>query len=198
MPIETIALVASVGLATLPKTELESVSANEFDGWHWPLAVLNVGGVLYSPVVSDTYSAIKTATHREHHGCDVMYRRKSGGGPDQRYPRNTSEGTPNYFCPTGTEALCPREGKIYADGVGGKGEWVIIDCGKPIAIFMTHMRSRRVKKGDLVKPGDVIGTVSYSPEDAAKLNHMHIEVWRNGPSSAHVDPMPYLMKASYQ
>ncbi len=201
MPIETIVLIAASGLAArevLGSDESMPGSQAEFDGWFWPMRTLNVGSAVYMPSVSDTYSAVKTATHREHHGCDIMFRRKAGGGPDQMYPRNGSEGTANYFCPHGLDAICPRDGKIYNCGIGGKGEWAIIDCGKPIAIFMTHLRGLRVSKGQGGRGGaTVIGTVAFSPEDSQKLNHMHLEVWRNGPSSAHVDPMPYLTKAKY-
>lgn len=192
-----IIVIASAGLVQVTKPT-DGEIAGEFDGWYWPLRTLEISGVIYHPEVSDGYSATKTATHREHHGVDICYRRKAGGGPDQQYARNTHEGTPNYFLPTGREAICPRDGKIFSCGSSPRGDWAVIDCGKPIAIFMQHMRSLRIAKGSTVRAGDVIGTASYDPTNTGMgFNHVHLEVWRNGPSSAHVDPLPYLKRAGY-
>ena len=40
--------------------------------------------------------------------------------------------------------------------------------------------------------GQPIGTIGASPEDAAHLRHLHLELWKNGTRSGAVDPAPYL------
>ncbi len=67
------------------------------------------------------------------------------------------------------------------------GEYVRIDRVDGLQIFMCHMAERRVKVGDVVKAGDVVGVegntgYSFGP-------HVHFEVRKNGNP---VNPCPYL------
>lgn len=191
MAIEWPIVVAGAGLWSLGDEDSPVSPIGEFEGWVWPMESWHG----YDSVVSQAYRA------PDHHGVDIMFRRKVGGN-DQMYARGTSQGSANHFCPDGINVLAPRDGYLWSSGEGPTGKYIVIDTGKPIAIFMVHMRElfvpMDVSKGSgrhPIKAGQPIGTAGYSPRDAAKLNHLHLEVWRNGGASQHVDPAPYLSGA---
>jgi murein DD-endopeptidase MepM/ murein hydrolase activator NlpD len=171
---------------------------SEFFGWRYPMASWEG----YQPEISDKWSPEITAKHREHHGVDIMFRRKVGGA-DSRFSSGTSQGTPHYFCPSGVEILAPRDGYIWSSGMGPTGNYVVLSTRKPIAIFMVHMAALYVPTGIVrgagqhkVKAGQPIGVVGFSPRDPQRLNHLHLEVWRGGGAASHVDPTPYLKGAT--
>jgi hypothetical protein len=158
----------------------------------------------YAPTQSDNYSPTKTGTHREHHGSDIMYRRKAGGA-DQMWTsglvNGKSNGSKNYFMPDGVYACAAREGTLWQVTKTGNGLAIVIDHGKPFATFYTHLSSvlfpflDRGAGGIRVKAGQPIGVIGFSPNDAAKLMHLHFEIWYQGGSANHVDPWPLLASA---
>jgi murein DD-endopeptidase MepM/ murein hydrolase activator NlpD len=177
------------GSLDAPMTDPTQVTDGaEFFGWRAPMDSWEG----YAPVISQAYK------RPDHHGVDVMYRRVPGGGPDQRFARGTSQGTPMFFCPDGQRILAPRSGYLWSAGLGPTGHYVVISCAKPIAVFLVHMRSLSVPFVDRgagripIAAGQELGIVGYSPKDGQKLNHLHLEIWRGGGSSSHVDPAPYL------
>ncbi len=165
---------------------------SEFDGWVWPMTTWRG----YSSAISQEY---KPATH---HGVDIMFPRARGGGEDQQFAAGTSQGTPKWFCPNDVQILAPRDGYIWSSGTGPTGKYVVLSTAKPIAIFLVHMSElyvpEDIERGDgriKILAGQPLGRVGYSPRDGQKLNHLHIEIWRNGGAAAHVDPKPYLSGA---
>lgn len=158
----------------------------------------------YAPTVSDTYQAVKTSEHREHHGVDVMYKRKPGG-IDQMWPMGrvgeTSHGTRMFFMPDSVLACAARDGTLWQVGESGHGKFVVIDHGKPFATFYTHLSSvlwpklDRGAGGIRVKAGQPLGVIGYSPLDAERIMHLHFEVWYQGGAGYHVDPWPLLQTA---
>lgn len=162
----------------------------------------------YLPTRSDDYHAVKTAAHREHHGCDLMYRRKPGG-PDAAYPKGITGtgalarayGTRDYFVPDNAYACAARDGTLWQVGQGGHGKYVVIDHGKPFATFYQHLSSvlfsplNNGAGGIKVKRGDRLGVIGYSPLDGERLMHLHFEVWYQGGARSHVDPWPLLATA---
>jgi murein DD-endopeptidase MepM/ murein hydrolase activator NlpD len=158
----------------------------------------------YAPTVSDEYSATQTAEHREHHGCDIMYRRKPGGADvmwSSGVVNGVAHGTKHYFMPDSRMARAARDGTLWEVGSSGHGKFVVIDHGKPFATFYTHLSStlwpylQRGAGGIRVKAGDHLGVIGYSPMDAERLMHLHFEIWYNGGSEAHVNPWPILETA---
>lgn len=67
------------------------------------------------------------------------------------------------------------------------GNYIRIDTADGLKIFMCHMASRKVKVGQKVKAGDVIGIEGNTGYSFG--SHCHFEVRKNGES---VDPTPYL------
>lgn len=67
------------------------------------------------------------------------------------------------------------------------GNYVRIDTDNGLQIFMCHMAERKVKVGERVKEGDVVGIEGNTGYSFG--SHCHFEIRRNGES---VDPTPYL------
>lgn len=67
------------------------------------------------------------------------------------------------------------------------GNYIRIDTADGLKIFMCHMASRKVKVGQKVKAGDVVGVEGNTGYSFG--SHCHFEVRKNGES---VDPTPYL------
>lgn len=97
---------------------------------------------------------------------------------------------------TGIDFAAPRGTEIYAtgDGVvrevvskpGGYGLHVIVDHGYEYKTLYAHMSRFKVRVGDKVKRGDVIGHVGSTGTSTAP--HLHYEVIKNGEK---VNPMNY-------
>lgn len=66
------------------------------------------------------------------------------------------------------------------------GNYIRIDTADGLKIFMCHMAARKVKVGQKVKAGDVVGTEGNTGYSFG--SHCHFEVRKNGVS---VDPTPY-------
>lgn len=67
------------------------------------------------------------------------------------------------------------------------GNYIRIDTADGLKIFMCHMAARKVKVGQKVKAGDVVGIEGNTGYSFG--SHCHFEVRKNGES---VDPTPYL------
>lgn len=67
------------------------------------------------------------------------------------------------------------------------GNYIRIDTPDGLKIFMCHMAQRKVKVGQKVKSGDVVGIEGNTGYSFG--SHCHFEVRKNGVS---VDPTPYL------
>ena len=79
-------------------------------------------------------------------------------------------------------------GRIRFAGVqGAYGNVVWIDHGGEVLTVYAHLSEIRVRNGDAVEPGMVIGLSGASGN--ASGPHLHFEVWRWG---RQVDPVPLL------
>jgi hypothetical protein len=150
----------------------------------------------YAPTRSQEYRA------GDHNGLDIMFRRRPGGA-DQMWPKGTSGtgdarrsyGTDRWFFPDAIYACAMRDGTVFSTGKGGHGRFLVLDHGKPFATFYTHLSSMIVTKGERVTRGQPLGVIGYSTIDAARLMHLHCEIWYRGGSKSHVDPWPLLERA---
>lgn len=167
--------------------------------WSFPLPAWRG----YAPTVSDGYSPEETATHRSHHGCDLMYRRK--GATDAMWTMakvgGMAYGTKLFFVPQHTYACAARDGVLWEVGTGPRGSFVVIDHGKPWATFYQHMSSvlfgalQRGAGAIKVKAGQPLGIVGGDPSTPQAIVHLHFEVWYQGGANAHVDPWPLIARA---
>jgi len=152
--------------------------------------------IIYAPTRSQEYRP------SNHHGVDIMYRRKASGGPDARFAVGTTEGIANWFMPAGQLCYAAKDGYIWSSGTGPTGRIVVIDHGAPFASCYIHMESLLIPDGISrgagrvpIRAGQPIGVIGYDPSDARKLRHLHFEIWFNGNGTAHVDPWPLINTA---
>ncbi len=97
---------------------------------------------------------------------------------------------------TGIDFTAPRGTEIYATGDGkvhdvimkarGYGYHVIVDHGFGYNTLYAHMSKFKVRKGEVVKRGDVIGYVGSTGTSTAP--HLHYEVIKNGEK---INPMNF-------
>ncbi|NET00150.1 MAG: M23 family metallopeptidase [Sphaerospermopsis sp. SIO1G2] len=97
----------------------------------------------------------------------------------------------DYASPTGSAVVAPAAGKValvgkVSQGFIVHGNTVGIDHGQGVISILLHLNSINVKEGDIVKPGQVIGTVGST--GASTGPHLHWGLYVNGKS---IDPMPW-------
>jgi murein DD-endopeptidase MepM/ murein hydrolase activator NlpD len=93
------------------------------------------------------------------------------------------------FCGgVGTEILAPAAGRVvFAGPLTVRGNATVIDHGWGIYSAYLHQSEIRVKVGDLVQQGQVIGLVGGTGRVTGP--HLHWEIWASG---VQVDPMNWL------
>jgi murein DD-endopeptidase MepM/ murein hydrolase activator NlpD len=93
------------------------------------------------------------------------------------------------FCGgVGTEILAPAAGRVvFAGPLTVRGNATVIDHGWGIYSAYLHQSEFRVKVGDLIQPGQVIGLVGGTGRVTGP--HLHWEIWAGG---VQVDPMIWL------
>ncbi|MFC4076110.1 M23 family metallopeptidase [Salinithrix halophila] len=110
------------------------------------------------------------------------------------------EGT-DIFADYGTPVLSTSYGYVELKGWNRFGGWRLgIRDGKNNYHYFAHLASYRkgLKKGDIVKPGDVLGYVGSSgygsPGTSGKFPpHLHYGIYKfNGRTTFSFDPYPYL------
>ena len=91
----------------------------------------------------------------------------------------------------GTEIRAAAPGVVaYAgNGYRGYGNAVIVDHGGSVTTLYAHIGTIRVRSGETVAAGDVIGTVGRSGN--ATTHHLHFELRVDGKA---VDPMPHMTR----
>ena len=117
-----------------------------------------------------------------------------------RFGWRTLNGVQGYhkgvdLCGTDKTLVSPCDGvvkssTIITDKSNTTWEWgnyIRIDRADGLQVFMCHMASRKVKVGQAVKAGDVVGIEGNTGYSFG--SHCHFEVRKNGIS---VDPTPYL------
>ncbi|WP_321490750.1 M23/M56 family metallopeptidase [uncultured Hyphomonas sp.] len=79
----------------------------------------------------------------------------------------------------GVPVYAPAAGAItFAAEKGAYGHLVEMQAGGDTVLRFAQLDAMKVKAGDVVKPGDVIGTLGESGQ--ATGPHLHFEVWRGG------------------
>ncbi|MAY80217.1 MAG: peptidase M23 [Deltaproteobacteria bacterium] len=112
----------------------------------------------------------------------------SGFNPKRFHPvlkkRRPHYGT-DFAAPTGTPVRASGSGTVTKAGRnGGHGNFVKIDHAGPYASSYSHLHRIKVKRGQKVKQGQVIGTVGTTGLSTGP--HLHYQFWKNG---KFVDPM---------
>jgi len=76
---------------------------------------------------------------------------------------------------------------VYADPLGGYGKVIVVRHASGLTSHYGHCDSLAVSIGQLVKPGDVLGTVGSTGLSTGP--HLHFEIRKNGKPQ---DPEKYL------
>jgi murein DD-endopeptidase len=91
----------------------------------------------------------------------------------------------DYKAAVGTEILATANGRVVeSTRRGGNGKYVKIKHNNVYSTQYLHMKSQKVKKGDYVKQGDVIGWVGMTGNTSGP--HVCYRFWKNG---RQVDPL---------
>ncbi len=99
------------------------------------------------------------------------------------YRPKAHKGT-DFAAPIGTPIMSTASGTVIASKyAGGNGNYVKIKHNATYSTQYLHMRKRKVKKGDYVKQGDVIGWIGMTGNTAGP--HVCYRFWKNGKQ---VDP----------
>ncbi len=97
----------------------------------------------------------------------------------------------DYASPTGSPVVAPAAGTValvgtVSAGFRVHGNTVGIDHGQGVTSILLHLNSIKVKEGDFVTAGQVVGTVGST--GASTGPHLHWGLYVNGKS---VDPVPW-------
>jgi len=106
-----------------------------------------------------------------HPGADIMYRRAVCGAKD-----NLPTQSRCFEMPNGVPALALAAGKVIISKEIGTGGYIMIQHPQlNLQSQYMHLRGRRVKVGETVKTGQVIGDISHNPS-GYRLNHLHFQL----------------------
>lgn len=90
-------------------------------------------------------------------------------------------------CEDGTSVSAAGDGKVLSvEESGTLGTAVTVDHGNGITTKYAAVKDVKVKSGDKVSAGDIIGTVTAVPSECADQSHLHFEVYKDGSSA---DPL---------
>ena len=102
-------------------------------------------------------------------------------------PRKPHSGV-DIAAPTGTDIIAPADGIIGSRGnYFFNGKTILIDHGQGLVSMFCHMNTINVKLGQLIKRGEVVGTVGQTGR--ATGPHLH---WSLSLNNSRIDPILFL------
>lgn len=141
-------------------------------GGHFKITIENVPTLAF-PVLGKDKRAIQSVFgdprdggRREHHGVDIFAKRH-------------------------TPILAPIKAEVRfvgTRGLGGKVVW-LYDRKRGNNLYFAHLQEQKVKKYQMVNPGDTIGTVGNTGNARYTPPHLHFGIYKNGP----IDPYSFIV-----
>ncbi|MFQ5877051.1 MAG: M23 family metallopeptidase, partial [Acidobacteriota bacterium] len=96
----------------------------------------------------------------------------------------------DIVAPIGTKVVAPADGIVTRVGrMGGFGNSIFISHGYGIVTRYGHLQAAKVRVGQRVKRGDVVGLVGSTGRSTGP--HLHYEVLVH---QRHVDPVKYILE----
>ena len=84
----------------------------------------------------------------------------------------------DFGAKTGTPVRAVADGiVVFAGTNGGHGKYIKLDHQDPFETSYSHLSKIRVRKGQKVKKGDIIGNVGTTGRSTGP--HLHYQVWKN-------------------
>jgi len=150
---------------------------------------ITVEGKSYRPKVSSGWKNNRTRAEGGHAGSDIVYGVGKKELPQYQPPRDRSTGL-GHFVPPNIPALSTCDGVVTYAKSTSKGFGVLIEHEKrTVRTFYQHLEKVFVKKDQVVKAGDTIGTVGFDPSNDNSVRHIHFELsFRVGSEWVKVDP----------
>lgn len=94
----------------------------------------------------------------------------------------------DFAAPTGTPVFAALAGKVLQEDAGGAyGNHIVVRHDNGVKTLYAHLTSTKVRPGDRVLRGELIGTVGSTGNSTGP--HLHFEVIKNGTQR---DPMDFL------
>lgn len=153
------------------------------DEWCWPMPRLADGR---APDVSSGHRTVNPS-RPTHDGVDVMYPRLA---IVSKRAAAADHGTTRWEVPAGTPVLAAHAARVWSVRMTDVGGIVVLDHGPLVwATRYLHLETLEVKRGDVVRAGDVLGLCGWSPRDGAKVRHLHFELLQG---RADVNPRPMM------
>jgi len=115
-----------------------------------------------------------------HIGVDLMYRRATTPTRGSR-----------FVVPEAVPVLAAGAGVVRFAADTRRGYAVIIAHARG-STYYVHLASLLVARGEVVTAGQPLGLVGFDPTDAARVRHLHFEIWPHGTRSSAVNPSPRL------
>jgi murein DD-endopeptidase MepM/ murein hydrolase activator NlpD len=97
----------------------------------------------------------------------------------------------DIFAKKGTPVVAICDGVIVSRGTtprGGKVLW-LQSSGHPWSVYYAHLNEQKVRKGQFVKKGQVIGTVGKTGNAKYTPPHLHFGIYTG---KGAVNPLPYV------
>ena len=104
----------------------------------------------------------------------------------------------DLIAPAGTGVLAALSGKaLMVQPISGYGLTVLLDHGNGCQTLYAHLLSARIRPGQLIQTGDLLGNVGKSGH--ASTAHLHFELrrFKNGQMMA-IDPAPLLNQNAFR
>lgn len=100
----------------------------------------------------------------------------------------------DIFAPRGTALLAASDALVARVGTRDRGGLIVTlyDEERDLLLYYAHLDEQVVRQGDMVRQGDVIGTVGNTGNAVTTPPHLHIGVYE-GSWRSDVDPWPYFV-----
>jgi hypothetical protein len=98
----------------------------------------------------------------------------------------------DIFAPVGTDVIAVAPGiisTVNTTTLGGNVVWQQ-DPVRNVTYYYAHLTEQKVKPGDRVRAGDVVGTVGNTGNARTTPSHLHFGVYK--PGRVAIDPVPFL------